>query len=47
MGHRVTVVSGGKVSVERSDDGVFLSFSLVVTFPLANSRTARVGHEPT
>lgn len=47
MSHWVGVVSSSEVSVERGDNGVLLALLSVLSVPLTNAWTARVGHDDT
>lgn len=47
VSHWVGVVSSSEVSVEGSDDGVLLALLSVLSVPLTNAWTARVGHDNT
>lgn len=47
VSHWVGVVTSSEVSVEGSDDGVLLALLSVLSVPLTNAWTARVGHDNT
>ncbi|EEQ36878.1 aconitate hydratase, mitochondrial precursor [Clavispora lusitaniae ATCC 42720] len=47
VGSRVTIVSGGEVSVERRNNGVLLSLLNVASVPLTDTWTTSIGHDDT